>query len=63
MDRKLGLSKEYIQYLIRQAKFASRDQSHQSNVDPDLMDFDYGGDGQWPEDENEETVMHDFDED
>ncbi|KAI5776631.1 hypothetical protein EDC01DRAFT_681752 [Geopyxis carbonaria] len=62
MDRKLGLSKEYIQFQIKQAKFAARDQSH-SNADPDLMDFDYGGEGQWPEDENEETVMHDFDED
>lgn len=62
MDRKLGLSKEYIQYTNRLAKMAGGGSSLLSAMgasDPDAMDFDYGGAG-WADDEPEETIMQDF---
>lgn len=62
MDRKLGLSKEYIQYTNRLAKTAGGSSSLLSmGVDPDAMDFDYGGGTGWADDEPEETIMQDFD--
>lgn len=62
MDRKLGLSKEYIQYTNRLAKMAGGGSSLLSMgaSDPDAMDFDYGG-ASWADDEPEETIMQDFD--
>lgn len=59
MDRKLGLSKEYIQWTNRLAKMAGGGSSLLSMGDPDAMDFDYGGG--WADDEPEETIMQDFD--
>lgn len=59
MDRKLGLSKEYIQWANRLAKMAGGGSSLLSMGDPDAMDFDYGGG--WADDEPEETIMQDFD--
>lgn len=61
MDRKLGLSREYIQYTNRLAKMAGGGSSLLSmgTGDPDAMDFDYGAG--WADDEPEETIMQDFD--
>lgn len=62
MDRKLGLSKEYIQYTNRLAKTAGGSSLLSMGVgDPDAMDFDYGGGTGWADDEPEETIMQDFD--
>lgn len=60
MDRRLGLSKEYIQYTNRLAKMAGGSSLLSMGSDPDAMDFDYGG-ANWADDEPEETIMQDFD--
>jgi len=60
MDRKLGLSKEYIQYFNKQAKSSGGNTSGGIlSVDSDMMDFDYGG-AAWADEDMDETVMPDF---
>jgi COP9 signalosome complex subunit 3 len=61
MDRKLGLSKEYIQYFNKQAKNSGGNTSGGIlNVDSDMMDYDYGGGATWADEDMDETVMQDF---
>lgn len=59
MDRKLGLSKEYIQYQSRQGKNGGTSLSALM-LDSDTMDYEYGG-APWNDDDPDETIMQDFD--
>lgn len=64
MDRKLGLTKEYIQYQAKASKNGSSSIGALLNEEP--MDYEYGGggEGSWGEniegEEEDETVMYDF---
>lgn len=64
INKKYGLSKEYVQYALKLAKFSGSTGGASGasgmGVDPDLMDFDYIPGG-WADDEPEETIMQDFD--
>ncbi|KAL7269298.1 hypothetical protein RUND412_008045 [Rhizina undulata] len=58
MNRKLGLSREYIMFANRSSKL-SMSAALSRVEDPDAMEFDYGQGG-W-DDDGDETVMQDFD--
>lgn len=57
MDRKLGISKDYIKYQIRQQKGAG---AMMQSTDPDMMDYDYA-ENHWDMDDHD--IMQDMDDD
>lgn len=59
MDRKLGLSKEYIQFLNKQAKNGGGLGSSLMSMDSDMMELEYGA--SWGDEDPDETIMRDFD--
>lgn len=58
MDRKLALSKDYIKWQARQIKAAGGAGLQQ--MDSDMMDFDYGGEG-W--DDEQHDLLQELDDD
>lgn len=60
MDRKLGLTKEYIQFTTRQGKAPGGGGPVGLSMDSDMMDLEYGA--AWGDDDPDETIMQDFEE-
>lgn len=60
MDRKLGLTKEYLQFSSRNMK-GGLSMPSLMGMDSEMME-DYGG-GVWGEDDTDEVLMQDFDDD
>jgi len=58
MDRKLGLTKEYMKFLAKQSKASAGGNPTQMSVDAEMMEMDYTA--TWGDEDMEET-MHDFD--
>jgi len=54
MDRKLGLTKEYMQYLSKQSKGAGGGNATQMSMDSEMMEMDYVA--AWGDEDMEETM-------
>jgi COP9 signalosome complex subunit 3 len=61
MDRKLGLTKEYIQFTTRQGKAPGGGGPVGLSMDSDMMELEYGA--VWGDDDPDETIMQDIGDD